>query len=489
MKLITATATGTPRATGNLREGGAVLLVSCYELGHQPLAIASALAVLKNAGFDPAVVDVSVDKLTPDLVSPARVAILSVPMHTALRLGMQAAEKIRALNPRCRTVFFGSYAALNSEILFETGADFILSGEFEEPLRRLLESLEAGEEPEPFVPTWLQKIEIPVPRRDTLPDLSRYAHLELDGETHIAGHTETSRGCRHLCRHCSLPPVYGGRFFIVPRDVVMQDIRNQVEQGARHITFGDPYFLNGPGHAIAIARALHEEFPRLTFDVTAKVEHLLQQQELLPEFARQGCLFIVSAVESLNDRVLEILDKGHTRKDVYRVLEITRAAGITLRPTWVAFTPWTSIDDYFDILNFIQGEDLIDHVDPVQLTLRLLVPPGSLLVNHPDMRPYLGELKHGEISYTWTHPDGRMDALQVEVSRIVQEMKDRVDTEIFHRIREAAARYRSATCVDELGPDRVHPEEIPDSGPSDLPFSPPRSNRRRAPRLTEPWFC
>ncbi len=32
---------------------------------------------------------------------------------------------------------------------------------------------------------------------------------------------------------------------------------------ARHITFGDPDFLNGPGHSLAIARALHAEFPEV----------------------------------------------------------------------------------------------------------------------------------------------------------------------------------------------------------------------------------
>ena len=43
---------------------------------------------------------------------------------------------------------------------------------------------------------------------------------------------------------------------------------------------------------------LHAEFPALTFDVTAKVEHLLRHTAALTELAGLGCLFIVSAVES-----------------------------------------------------------------------------------------------------------------------------------------------------------------------------------------------
>src|SRR3972149_9838662 len=102
------------------------------------------------------------------------------------------------------------------------------------------------------------------------------------GELRTVGYTEASRGCKHLWRHCPIVPIYEGRFRIVQREVVLADIRQQVEAGARHITFGDPDFLNGPGHALAVARGLHAEFPGLTFDVTAKIEHLLRHRDRLP---------------------------------------------------------------------------------------------------------------------------------------------------------------------------------------------------------------
>src|SRR5206468_1333924 len=185
---------------------------------------------------------------------------------------------------------------------------------------------------------------------------------------------EASRGCLHLCTHCPIPPVYGGRFFVVPPDVVLEDVRRQVQAGATHITFGDPDFLNGPKHALKVVRALHAEFPALTFDFTAKVEHILEKRELFPEFGASGCVFMISAVESLSDTVLTILEKNHTRADVEVALKIVRDAGITYRPTWVAFTPWTTLDDYREVLDFVEENELIDHVDPVQYTIRLLVP-------------------------------------------------------------------------------------------------------------------
>jgi hypothetical protein len=265
--------------------------------------------------------------------------------------------------------------------------------------------------------------------------------------------------------------VYGGRFFVVDRAVVQADVRQAVAAGAGHITFGDPDFLNGPGHALAVARALHAEFPHLTFDFTAKVQHLLRHRARLPELAELGGLFVVSAVESLSDHVLAVLDKGHTRADVFEALRAVRSAGMVLRPTWVAFTPWTTIEDYRDMLDFIACEDLVDAVDPVQLGIRLLVPPGSLLVESPALRPRLGELVPGDFYYKWTHPDPRMEKLGEDVAAVVaagaQADEDAWIT--FDRVRGLADAAAGL-------PVRVS-----------LPA--PARERPRAPRLTEPWFC
>jgi hypothetical protein len=304
-----------------------------------------------------------------------------------------------------------------------------------------------------------------------LPTLKRYAHIERDGRRELTGYVETSRGCKHLCRHCPIPGVYGGRFFVVPLDIVLADIRQLAEAGARHVTFGDPDFLNGPRHAMTVARAFHQEFPDLTFDFTAKVEHLLRHRELLPELAGLGAIFVVSAAESLSDTVLAHLAKGHTRADVAAALPAVRAAGLAFRPTWVPFTPWTTLADYGEILRFVEGEGLIDHVDPVQYSIRLLVPPGSLLLDSPAMRPYLGHLVEDGFYYRWIHPDPRLDRLQEDVARLVSAAADR---------REDAA----------LTFERVHALADAAAG---LPPRPPMAalplDRPRPPRLTEPWFC
>lgn len=462
-----------------MNAAGGILLIAGYELGHQPLAVAWPAAFLERRGYQPATMDLSVEPFDGGRVARAELVAISVPMHTALRLGVAAAARIRAVNPGCHLTFYGLYASLNAEYLLGHGADSVIGGEAELPLAELADALRtAGPMPasvrtreRPAAPC-LKRLDFPVPSRTQLPALSTYVHLERDGAREMVGYVESSRGCRHLCRHCPIPPVYGGRFFAVPRDVVMADIRQQVAAGATHITFGDPDFLNGPTHALRLARALHAELPAVTFDFTAKIEHLIAQRRHLPELRESGCLFITSAAESLSDIVLSHLDKGHARADILTALRAVREAGIALRPTWVAFTPWTTRADYGQMLDFIEAEDLIDHVEPVQYSLRLLVPPGSLLLDTPWMRPHLREFEQATFTHRWVHPDPGMDELQASVTEVVTKAAERGEepAATFDDVRALASELTAVPVVS-----RTLPRLAPD--------------RRRPPRLTEPWFC
>ncbi len=309
------------------------------------------------------------------------------------------------------------------------------------------------------------------PARDTLPGLDRYARLAQGDALTLAGYVEATRGCLHTCLHCPITPIYGGRFFVNPRAAVLDDIRQQVRAGAGHITFGDPDFFNGPGHSMAIVRALHEEFPDVTFDATIKVEHLIERRALIPELARLGCAFIVSAVESLSPTVLARLAKGHSRADVEEALRILDDAGIPMRPTFVAFTPWTSAADYLEVLDFIAAHDLVEHVDPIQCAIRLLVPPGSALLDMPDAAAWFGPLDEATLSHTWAHPDPRMDALQREVAALVEaaataQLPARETFAAIHALAaERLSRHHAFSAIGQ------------------------RAKSRPIPHLTEAWFC
>ena len=466
---------------------GDILLISCYELGHPPFGVALLSGFLEKAGFLADTIDLAVCKLSNEKLLHAKLIGISVPMHTALRIGVKVAEQARKINPSCKIVFFGLYASLNADFLFERLADFVIGGEAEEAFVSMVQSL-VGEENPARIVTNLRLHSIAKPSRATFPPLSQYAQLEKDGTRHLAGYVEASRGCRHLCRHCPIPPVYGGRFTIIPEEILLEDISAQVALGAAHITFGDPDFLNGPNHSLKIARVMHEKFPALTFDFTAKIEHILQYKDLIPEFAALGCIFIISAVESLNGAVLRYLDKGHTRTDVIEAINIVHGNGMALRPSLVPFTPWESLDSYMDLFDFAEHYQMIKHIDPIQYTVRLLIPPGSLLLSDPAMTPYLGPLVQESFTYQWKHPDPRMDTLQKQVSKEVELMtaSGASSEDIFYALKECAIGMaegrsmvnmslsfptaptkRDAACGAVISPGHVAPP----------------------PRMTESWFC
>lgn len=455
-----------------LRHPGAILLVSCYELGHQPLNLASPLAHLRAAGFNPAAVDTAVDQLDDALIAAAGLVAISVPMHTALRLGALVAERVRRVNPFAHICFYGLYATLNSSYLLSGPGDSVISGEYETALVDLANRLVNGESASTFresAPRF-DRVQVTQPRRDELPELRRYAGLEREGIIVPAGYVETTRGCHHTCTHCPITPIYGGRFFAINRETVIADARVQILDGARHITFGDPDFFNGPTHGLRICRALHQEFPDLTFDATIKIEHLIEHRRLVPELSELGCVFVVTAVESLNPIVLNHLKKHHTREDVATALAILDDAGIAMRPSLLPFTPWETLDSYLGLLCFIAEHGLIDHVDPVHFSIRLLIPPGSALLADPTFGEWLGVLDQAHFTYRWTHPDPRMDALERAVAHIVEEASSRPE--------DASATFLSIwNIAHETG--GIAPPPIPT----------PKRSRPRPPRLTESWFC
>ena len=480
-----------------------VVLISTYELGHQPFGLTSAAAWLKREGAEVVLQDAAVQHLDKEALAASDLIGYYVPMHTATRIAAQFIPTVKAHNPRAHVVCFGLYAPMNEVYLRKLGVDTILGGEFEEglvacyrrlsavashPERNLAESKDreatslmqeeiassqttllamTGGQPEPIVS--LARQEFILPDRRGLPHLSKYAYLiRTDGQCpRVGGYTEASRGCKHLCRHCPIVPVYGGQFRIVPSEIVIEDIEQQVNSGAGHITLGDPDFFNGPGHVIPIVEKMHQLWPHLTYDVTIKIEHLLKYQRWLPLLRETGCAFVTSAVESLDDAVLDILAKGHTRADFVKAVELFKAQGLVLQPTFVAFHPWMTLTGYADLLETIAQLDLVENVASIQLAVRLLIPAGSKLLDRADVRSSVDEFDEAALVYPWKHSDPRVDQLCEQVLAIVKDgqEKEQSRSEIFDRVWQAA--------YGIVGEQR----ELP------------TYSRQPVPHLSENWYC
>lgn len=487
-----------------------VLLVSAYEMGHVPLGLVGPAGALRRAGVPVRCVDLAVERLDDAALRRAELVAISTPMHTAMRLGARLARRVRRANPRAHVAFYGLYAGLNARHLGPL-ADSCLDAESEAMLVRLARAV--IDRP-PGTPP--RRVRVPVasplddrrrslarlardaagPDRDAVPPRAAHVHLLSPGRRVPAGATLASRGCRYRCRHCPIVPAYRGRFYALPVDRVIADVDAMVERGVGHVTFADPDFLNAPTHARRIVDALHRRHPDVTFDFTARVDHLLGHLDLVARFADRGCAFVVSAIESFDDRVLEALDKGHTRRDALALIRAMRRLALPLRPTFVPFTPWERPAGWLELFRVVEGEGLVDAVDPVQYALRLLVPDRSRLLELPSMRRVLGPWDRERFTWTWTHPDARMERAAQRAARLVERatVDARPAPETFARLARLAARTarRRPHPPAPAGPDRATGRErVPQSPPAprDVPVRRRGHAGARAPRLSEPWFC
>ena len=436
------------------------LLVSTYDLGRQPRGLAAPASALRAGGVEVRCADTSREPFEDAWLDGVDLVGFYLPMHTATRLAAPLIARVRRARPQATLAAYGLYAPLNRAWLRQQGVGHVLGPEAGADLA----ALAAGEPVSDYAPDRaVPRRRAVTPDRTGLLPLARYAGLQMpDGTRRVVGNTDATHGCKHLCRHCPVVPVYRGRFEAIPLDVVLDDVRAQVEAGAQHITFGDPDFFNGPTHARRLAERLTAAHPGLSYDVTIKIEHILAHAELLPVLAATGCLFITSAVESVDDAVLERLRKGHTRADFERAVGLCRTAGLALSPTFVPFTPWTTQEGYADLVATIRRLDLVEAVAPIQLAIRLLVTAESALLELPEIRDSLAAFDPTSLTWPWQHHDARVDELQRRVMALVSAKAGEPRGSVFEAI-----------------------EALAGAGP--VPATP--AARMVPPYLTEGWYC
>ena len=448
-----------------------VVLVSTYEMGRQPFGLASPAAWLEECGAVVDLWDLSVDDVDVRRLEEFDLFGFYLPMHTATRLAAPTIERVKSQNPDAHVAAFGIYAPLNGAYLRQLGVDTVLDGEFEQDLVELYNRLARGNREGSTVSRSPTRLHFKVPDRTGLPALKEYAHLRLPGgHSKVVGYTEASRGCKHMCRHCPVVPVYRGRFNVVSPDVVFEDIANQVAAGAEHITFGDPDFFNGPAHAVRVVELMKESFPEVSYDATIKVEHLVDRLDLIEWLHATGCAFVTTAMESFDDRILDILEKGHSVSDFMTVLDESRRVGLPIAPTFVAFTPWTTLEGYADFLRSIKTLGLVGSVAPIQYGIRLLFPEGSLLLELPEIEDLVEPFDPRSLTYPWKHVDPAVDRLQEAVMDVVSHTHDNQRDVLFNRVWETVKESGAITGSSH------------DAG-ADIPAM------ATIPYMTEPWYC
>lgn len=434
-----------------------VLLVSTYESGFQSLGTTVAAAHLKQAGVPCRLLDLSlVSAPSPAELQQYGLVGFHVPMYHALPQSFNLAARIRTLDPRPKIFFFGLYAGLFRDEILNKYGDHVFNTNWEDELLQVVLAEDGGPRPvsigsplpvDPARPAYSYQRQdrfLP-PAREFLPDLGHYARFLDGGARLLTGNVETSRGCIHPCTHCPLPPVYGGKVTLIPEDVVLADIDNLVQMGARHLSFIDPDFLNAPRHSLSIVQQMNDRYPFLTYDFTAKITHYRRHAEYVEQLAPLGLRYTLTAMEFNDDNTLERLKKKHSTQDLQWTIDFLRSLGVHVKPTFVFVNPWVTVEEMMNLLAFIEENDLIECVDPVQYKIRLLLFRNSLLLDGT----YIDRSAFGNENdfYTdWKHEDPRIEALYRELVRVVDQhmAAGAAFYDTFQAVRELVASYLPA---------------------------------------------
>ena len=448
-----------------------IVLISPYELGRQPFGLAQPARWLVDAGFRVRCCDLSIERLPADALADAGMVAIYLPMHTATRIAFEILPRIRALAPRAVLCAYGLYAPVNARGLRRFGVDTVIGGECEPHLLALAERMRAGD-PDPAlgVVNDTAKIVFRTPLRDGLPSLDRYAGLLMpDGTLPPA---RVRRGVARLQAPVPALP----RSCPYTKDGSASLRWTWSWRTSRSRWPWEPATSRSATRTSSTDRPMRcawrgpctRRSPQSPTTRPSRSSTSSATPGHIETLAETGCLFLISAVESIDDAILERLAKGHTAQDFERAVAIARAAGLHLTPTFVPFTPWTTIEGYRALLERLVTLRLVESVPAVQLSIRLLVPSGSHLFEIDGFTDLVDAFDDAMLGYPWRHPDPAVDALQAQVQALAEAAADRGDSRrttfeaIWISVHEALGR-RPARLSDDVG--------------------------EAVPMHSEPWYC
>ncbi|MGX7829112.1 arsinothricin biosynthesis radical SAM protein ArsL [Actinokineospora sp. 24-640] len=394
------------------------LVVSPFEAEMQPLVSACAAAALRDAGAEVSAWDAHVFP-RPEPVGRFDLVLIGVGQYEGLERGLALAKRLRAEDKATYVVTFGQYAQMNSGE-FTAVCDGVL---FDEPekVADALVAAAAGSIELSAVPALLgrhglnpkppnRRMKWSLPARELFPSIVHYgSHHTPFG---LMGNIEATRGCHHKCTYCSVFGAYDGGVAPIDIEPVVADALQLAEEGVRHFCFIDAEFFNSRKLGLEVVERVTAEVGPCTFEMTTRVDHILDYTAELERLVELGLRRVTSALEFPSDRILRIFDKGIDMVDTRRAITEAARIGFEINPTFIPFTPWTGYDELLTFEDFLVETGLSKTTHPTALQTRLLLFKGSPLLGSPWMDGI--ETVDRGFYVEWKHPDPRVEALWVE---------------------------------------------------------------------------
>jgi hypothetical protein len=188
-----------------------------------------------------------------------------------------------------------------------------------------------------------------------------------------------SRGCYwRRCTFCVHYRSAGLTYRMHSMDFTIDMLRGFAEKGIRHFAFIDE--MISPPHFIRLARAIKEAGLDIAYYALTKPNAEFTSEHLL-EMAESGCKYLLWGLESGNQRVLDLMDKGTKVEDVSRVFKRAYAAGIYNHVFMICGFPTETEAEFAQTIKFLE-----DHKDYIYAVHRGVfgLEPESPIFEHSE---------------------------------------------------------------------------------------------------------
>jgi radical SAM superfamily enzyme YgiQ (UPF0313 family) len=311
-----------------------------------PLCLLTLAASLREAGFQPVVIDAAVTphycqrihRETADAVCLG-ISVLTGPMITG---AIEVATSVKKLRPSLPIIFGGWHPTLLSEeTLKEPFVDVVVRGQGELTLVDLVLAFSEASQLDgiPGI-SWKNgrlarhNVERRVQPLESLPtpayDLVNFdTYQRFDGVRKLA--YATSVGCPYACNYCTDMVFYKRRFNALSAERVVGELADLVPRyGIEEVALLDSNFPVDLRRALQIARGIRETGVRFRWTFQASTDFLCRMsEEEVCVLGESGVSHMGFGTESTSEQVLKLMNKRHQRVDeMYETARKANLAGI-----------------------------------------------------------------------------------------------------------------------------------------------------------------
>lgn len=358
----------------------------------------------KNDGPMPPLIEEYASSLIAD--GPAAVGIsVCYTQQVWMALCLGKAIKRRTNTPVIFGGTFFNHRARQFAGEHREAVDFVVQGEGELPLRRLLEKLPQKDAVPGVI--FCAGEETVDPPAEFVHDLDLLGHPDFSGLKLSRYYTPqpvipvlTSRGCYwHRCSFCTHYKSAGNTYRKHSIGYVVEELRRHADAGVEYFSFLDE--MIAPQRFVQLAEGISKAGLKIHYYALAKPVKGFTR-EVLDRMRESGCEYILWGLESGSQRLLDLMNKGTKLPEVADVLQLAYAAGIFNHVFVLLGFPTETKEDLFDTFRFLDANK--NAIQGVQNCMFNLM-EDSPVFDHPEKfsitsMSYVGDYRsHGFYSF------------------------------------------------------------------------------------------